>query len=283
MSEHPGEDPVEHASTKVVSYVSLAAMAAEAIAQVGAARAREQAAGDERAAAALRAERHAAYGQARLGWAPVLDPRLRDRTSVVDAGAAWARAQAWRPDPEAEQATALAEDRLRELRPDVMDRYDRLRCEGVNPVEAMRRVAPFFDQPPARTGEAAPERATLTRADTAARAADAELTLYRGQASVPDDPRSAGVDEHTAAAAHAAPHLTRAASKDTTARAALGPADRTAAVIAGEGYPAPITAGTLDAAKAAATRPVSAGTGLHQASSHRTTAQGAVTTAGGSR
>ena len=86
MSEQPHEDPVAHASTKITSYVSVAAMAAEAIAQVAAARAREKAAADERAAGALRAERHGAYGQARLGWSPVLDPKLRERTSVLDAG-----------------------------------------------------------------------------------------------------------------------------------------------------------------------------------------------------
>lgn len=114
-----------------------------------AARARERAVQDERAASALRAERQAAYGQARLGWAPMLDPKLRERTGVVDAGVVWARAQAWRPDPEAEHATQLAEERLRQLRPDVMERYDRLRTEGVEPVNAMRRVAPYFDAPPA--------------------------------------------------------------------------------------------------------------------------------------
>ena len=85
MSEHEHDDPVAHASTKITSYVSLAAVAAEALAQVSAARAREHAAADERAANALRAERQVAYGQARLGWAPILDPKLRDRISVMEA------------------------------------------------------------------------------------------------------------------------------------------------------------------------------------------------------
>ena len=57
----------------------------------------------------------------------------------LDAGLVWAKAQAWRPDPAAERASDLAEDRLR---PDVMERYDRLRAEGTDPVEVMRRVAP---------------------------------------------------------------------------------------------------------------------------------------------
>jgi len=159
MSEHQHEDPVAHASTKITSYVSVAAMAAEALAQVAAVRAREHAASDERATRALRAERHAAYGQARLGWAPVLDPRLREQVGVTGAGTAWAQAQAWRPDPEAERVTHLAEARLAELRPDVMERYDRLRAGGSDPVEAMRRVAPLFDR--RRPGPGTPPRTGL--------------------------------------------------------------------------------------------------------------------------
>jgi len=202
MSEQPHEDPVAHASTKITSYVSLAAMAAEAVAQVAAARARERAAVDERAAAALRADRRTAYASARLGWAPMLDPRLRDRAGVDEAGAAWARAQPWRPDPEAERAGQLAEERLRQLRPDVMDRYDRLRADGASPVDAMRRVAPSFDAPPARPGQPAPDRAQLA------------------------DRAHPGTEEHAG--------------------------DRTPAVIAADGYPAPLDTAGADAARAAA-------------------------------
>ncbi len=213
MSEQPPEDPLAHASAKITSYVSVAAVAAEAIAQVAAARARERAATDERATRALRAARQAAYGQARLGWAPILDPKLRARAGLLDAGEVWAGAQPWRPDPEAERASRLAEDRLAELRPDVMDRYDRLRADGTEPVEAMRRVAPYFDQPPPRTGEPAPGRAALTEQDTARRAGDAELTRYRAKTAVADDPRTPRVDEHADALAAAAPHRDHAAAQ----------------------------------------------------------------------
>ncbi len=258
MSEHQHEDPVAHASTKITSYVSLVAMAAEAVAQVSAARARERAAVDERAAHALRAERQAAYAQARLGWAPILDSRTRERTSVRAAGTVWAWAQAWRPDPEAERASQLAEDRLREIRPDVMDRYDRLCEQGITPIDAMRRVAPFFDQPPARTGQAAPDRAVLTEQDTARRAADAELTLYRGESAVVDDPRTEQVDEGGEAVAQATPHLSRAAGEDAKARSLRATTDRSLVAIAGEGYPKPIDAASVGAAHAASVdRPTS--------------------------
>ena len=160
MSEQ-AEDPVGHAAATLTSYVSIAAMAAEALAQVAASRARERAATDQQAAAASRAQRHAAHGQARLAWAPVLAPKTRSQASAAQTGAAWAHAQAWHADPEAARAATLAEQRLRELRPDAMERYDRLRQGGADPVDAMRRVAPLFDQPPARPGEAVPDRAAL--------------------------------------------------------------------------------------------------------------------------
>jgi len=279
MSEYnPHEDPVEHASTKVAGYASVVAMAAETIAQVAAARARERAENDERTTAALRAQRQTAYGQARLSWSPVLDPRSRERSTVTETGAAWATAQAWRPDPEAERVTTLAEERLHQLRPDVMDRYDRLTAEGADPVEAMRRVAPFFDQPTARPGQAAPERTALTEADTAARAADTELTLYRGQSAVLDDPRTHQVDEHADALRLAHPHLVAATGQSIRARSATAVADRTAAVIAAEGFPAPITAASLDTARAAAATPTATAV---TAAAHRAAVPGAVATSGG--
>src|SRR5664280_665392 len=178
MPDH-NDDPVAAAGAKVASYLSLATVAAEAIAQLAAARARERAVTDERTAAALRAQRQAAYSQARLGWAPILDPKLRGRTGVLDAGLVWAKAQAWRPDPAAERASDLAEDRLRDLRPDVMERYDRLRAEGADPVEAMRRVAPGFDAPPMWTGQPGPARTALTEQDASRRPGDAEITRVR--------------------------------------------------------------------------------------------------------
>ncbi len=252
MSEPQHEDPVAHASTKITSYVSVAAMAAEALAQVAAVRAREHAASDERAARGLRAERHAAYGQARLGWAPMLDPRLRGQAGVTGAGTAWAQAQAWRPDPEAERVTQLAEARLAELRPDVMERYDRLRADGADPVEAMRRVAPLFDQPPARPGHAAPERSALTDSDTSQRASTTTEVTRR-----PARAEDAGTETRGA----------RAATRRSTAV-------RTPAAIAAEGYPRPIGAGSAAAAKAAAAGgPVSVT--AQRSSTHRHPARGA--------
>src|SRR5664280_755142 len=78
MPDHTDE-PVAAAGGKVASYLSLATVAAEAIAQLAAARARERAVTDERTAAALRAQRQAAYSQARLGSDPGPEAAGADR------------------------------------------------------------------------------------------------------------------------------------------------------------------------------------------------------------
>lgn len=189
MTEH-AEDPVGQAGSKVVQYVSLATMAAEAIAQVRQQRAARLAATDERTVRALRAQQTAARAAARMQWSPVLDPRRRAGLSLADTGLAWAASQAWRPlDPEAQRASEIATERLRELRPDVMARFDRLTGSGLDEVEAMRRVAPFFDSPPARTGEhvrpvplaaaAAPTAAYPSTAQGAEEAADTRSSASR--------------------------------------------------------------------------------------------------------
>ncbi|WP_433214846.1 hypothetical protein [Microtetraspora malaysiensis] len=72
-----------------------------------------------------------------------------------------------RDDPAAERARLRCEQRMRELHPYGMNRYDRLRTEGLGPVEAMRKAAPFFARVPnPRTGHAAPIRKELSAAVT---------------------------------------------------------------------------------------------------------------------
>jgi hypothetical protein len=123
MADH-AEDPLAAAGAKVAGYVSVAVVVAEAAAQIAAHRARDRAVTDERQAAALRAQHQADYARARMGWAPFLDPKLRAQAGVREAGLAWAQAQQWRPDPEAERVSELAEDRLRTRRGHRSDRGD---------------------------------------------------------------------------------------------------------------------------------------------------------------
>ena len=156
------EDPAAHAGSKIGQWVILAATAAEALAQVTALRVRVRAERDERAAANLRAGHNARYGQARLAWRAMLDPRAHTHADFWETGQAWAAAQAWCGDPEADQAATLATERLRELRPDEMRLYDRAVAEGADPVEAMRDVAPLMDRVRARHGDPAPARRAIT-------------------------------------------------------------------------------------------------------------------------
>ena len=228
------EDPLAAAGAKVAGYASVAAVVAEAAAQMAAARARNRAATDEQRAAALRAQHQADYARARVGWAPFLDPELREQAGVRDAGLAWARAQQWRPDPEAERVSELAEDRLRTLRPDVMERYDRLRAEGTDPIEAMRQVADAFDAPTVRTGQPAPVRAALPERDRTRRPGDAEIVRYVGStAAAPvavggyTDPAPAVGAGAAAEAPAAARSLTAAPTQAHRSAAATAVAGRT--------------------------------------------------------
>lgn len=276
MNEH-AEDPVGQASGKVVQYVSLATMAAEAIAQVRQQRTAAAATTDARAAA-LRAERGAALGAARAQWAPVLDPRLREQTSVTDAGLAWAATQAWKDsDPEAGIASTRAEERLRVLRPDVMSRYDRLTTDGVETVEAMRRVAPFLDRPPARPGEHVHRAAVAARPGDRQDASDAGLDtqsspsrqhyIDTGRYLAPDpaDSSPPAADDTAARTADREPglYVGRAAAtvddprspgvdEQPAAAAAACPTlagPRTAPQIAKDGFPEPLTGEVLAAGR----------------------------------
>jgi len=270
----PAEDPVGQASSKVVQYVSLATMAAEAIAQRRQQRAAEAASTDERAAAALRAQQTSAHTAARLQWQPVLDPRRAGSLSLADTGLAWAAAQAWRPtDPQAELASTRAQDRLRELRPDVMSRFDRLTDDGLDAVEAMRRVAPFLDRPPAHPGEhvvrpslvAAPaptcspapsaqetaaEQAGVDTTSSASRQHYIDTGTYLPAPAPVARGQQADVLHSNAAQVHAA-----STSRDTTAALVLQPSVRTPPEVARDGYPEPLTGQVLAGGKVKAKTP----------------------------
>ena len=269
MIEH-AEDPVGHASSKIVQYVSLATMAAEALAQRAQQRAAIAAATDERATAALRAQHTGARTAARLQWQIVLNPRRGTDLSLADAGLAWAASQPWRElDPEAALAGDRALERMRELRPDVMARFDRLTNAGVDQVEAMHRVAPFFDRPAAREHDGAirqpltaavPDASPQATADTASHGAADDSPQRLDRRAVVDDNGAPPVDERQNADAPAEPHLHEGAVHDSRAAApqhntelcpdvVLVASGRTAPQLAHDGYPEPLTGEVLAAGK----------------------------------
>jgi hypothetical protein len=270
MDEH-AEDPVGQAGQKVVQYASLATMAAEAIAQVRQQRAAAAAAGDAQAAAAVRAQRTAALTAAQAQWQPLLDSRLRGRTSLGDAGLAWAAAQGWREvEPQASLASDRAEQRLRELRPDVMERFDRLTGDGLDPVEAMRRVAPFFDRPAARPGEHT-ARSALQAVDAVPEPGRDESDRDRQRTPTEVDTSSSASRQHYIDTGQYLPAAQneggtarsepgRHAEQDThedilaadavaTASTAASTCPRTAAELAKDGFPEQLTAEVLAAGR----------------------------------
>ena len=248
MTEH-AEDPVGHASAKIVQYVSLATMAAEAIAQHRQQRKDAAAATDRRVAAALRAQQTSARTAARLQWQPVLHPP--GGGSLADAGLAWAASLPWREsDPEAALAADRALQRMRELRPDVMARFDRLTGQGMDQVEAMRRVAPFLDRPAGRAHHGA-ARPALTSPEPAA-AASPDLGLQ----TAADDDGTAHHDERPDAAGSAGPDLhqpvapgDQAAASQRAADIVQAASDRTPPELAADAYPEKLTGAVLAGGK----------------------------------
>ena len=109
---------------------------------------------DERARRALTAQIRADRDAARAGWAPALDPDWLRQADLFEAARAWGAAMPYADrsvpwyEPAAATAMRKCEERLRDLHPHAMARYDRLRGDGMGPAEAMREAAPLFASPP---------------------------------------------------------------------------------------------------------------------------------------
>ncbi len=162
-------------------------------------------------------------------------------------------------------ASDRALERLRELRPDVMARFDRLTADGLDQVEAMRRVALFLDRPAAREhggvvrpqlAEVEPDAGLQAAADSAARAASQEISQFAARTAVVDDAGTVHVDERLDADALADPHSRAAALHSAADKAAglsgdvaLVASGRTPPQLAHDAYPEPLTGEVLAAGK----------------------------------
>ena len=109
---------------------------------------------DDRGRRVLAGQISAEREAARSGWAPALDPSWLRQADLRQTAQAWGtampygdRAMTWY-EPSAASAMRKCEDRLRELHPFAMARYDRLRDEGLGPADAMWQAAPLFRQHP---------------------------------------------------------------------------------------------------------------------------------------
>jgi hypothetical protein len=160
----PLEEALSQASQRIAQFASLTGAMAQVIIQRKALHDARQAAGnDERATRILNEQERLIHQQAKLGWAPAHDPQWLAHADLLQAGRAWASAASHADtDPAAASAMRKCEDRLRVLHPYAMARYDRLRGDGMSPLDAMREIVPLFGRSPkVRVGDPAPARPAL--------------------------------------------------------------------------------------------------------------------------
>lgn len=160
LHHEPFGEALSYSSQRAAQMVSLTAAATEVALRRRALHAARNAACAEQERRMLQAQESAFRAQFRARWAPALDPQWLARADLLQAGRAWGAAAPWADaDPEAAIALRRAEERLRTLHPYAMAQYDRLREEGVGPLDAMRgSVHLFLREPHARPGDPAPAR-----------------------------------------------------------------------------------------------------------------------------
>jgi hypothetical protein len=160
----PLEEALSHGSQRVAQFASLTGAMAQVVLQRRALHdARNAARNDQRATRILGEQERLIHQQARLRWAPAHDPHWLAKADLLQAGSAWAGAASHADtDPAAASAMRKCENRLRTLHPYAMARYDRLRGDGMSPLDAMRDTVPLFSRhPDARVGDPAPARSAL--------------------------------------------------------------------------------------------------------------------------
>jgi hypothetical protein len=153
--EHP--DPLTEAAQIAVRdarrFVNLLAAAGRIIVrhQVVGKRVREER--DRQARRAMQASLKAERAAARARWAPGNDPQWLRDAGLLNVAEVWAAALPYADhggelfEKSAESAVLNSEGSLRHLHPYAMSRYDRLRADGMGPVEAMYEALPLFTRP----------------------------------------------------------------------------------------------------------------------------------------
>lgn len=160
----PLEDALSYGSQRVAQIASLAAATAQVVMQRKALEdARRALRTDGRATRVIGDQERLLHQQARLGWAPAHDAQWLAQADLIQVARAWASAAAYADtDPATASAMRKCEERLRTLHPYAMARYDRLRADSLNPLDAMREAAALFGlSPRTRTGDPAPARPAI--------------------------------------------------------------------------------------------------------------------------
>src|SRR5215472_4023211 len=169
----PFQEAIHHGLHRALQIGGAAATAAQVYAYHQKTQARVVGERDERTRRALNSQVRAERDAARAGWAPALDPQWLRQADLLDTARAWGAAMPYADrdvpwyEPSAATATRRCEERLRDLHPYAMARYDRLRAEGFSPADAMREAAPLFAQFPRAHDAPAASRPSLGPGDGA--------------------------------------------------------------------------------------------------------------------
>jgi hypothetical protein len=150
----PFQDALGHGIQRAVQVASCAVTAAQVYLYQHRTQAMAAAERDQQARRVLTAQIRADHEAARASWAPALDPDWLRRADLFQAARAWGAAMPYADqsapwhEPAAATAMRKCEERLHDLHPFAMARYDRLRSDGTGPAEAMRETAPLFAYAP---------------------------------------------------------------------------------------------------------------------------------------
>ena len=150
----PFQDAVHHGLQRTVQVASVAVTAAQIYLHHKNSQAGVAAERDERTRRALYARIRADRDTHRAGWAPAADPQWLGQADLFQTARAWGAATPYADrsvpwyEPSAATAMRKCEERLRDLHPHAMARYDRLRADGMGPSDAMREAAALFTRPP---------------------------------------------------------------------------------------------------------------------------------------
>ena len=145
MAEVQHDAPESEGVARAAQMAAVSIAVLEALVRLRAQHLAERAGGDERAAAAARAQRLVDHSSARLAWTPARDDDWLRRADIGGLALAWAAATPWADtDADAQQAAHGVERRLHELHPDAMAAYHQARADGADPAHAMHQAGPLF-------------------------------------------------------------------------------------------------------------------------------------------
>jgi hypothetical protein len=175
MSESQHSDLFQEAMQGAVrdaaQFASLVVTAGRVFLQYKLSRERLRAQRDAQARRALQAQVRAEQAAARARWAPAGDRSWLRGAALLDVAAVWSAAVPYadpagqRFERSAQSAVQNCESRLRELHTYAMARYDRLRADGMGPIDAMQESVRLFARPAESYAQPAKVRLALVPGD----------------------------------------------------------------------------------------------------------------------